>query len=168
MPGVRRQGHGDRAGRHADAVPARPLPGSRSGPSPGPPERRRDDPVRPDPARRDGDPRGDGPADARDLVAVTCPAIFLDKDGTLIEDLPYNVDPRRIRFAPGAREALPLFHEAGYAIVLITNQSGVARGYFTEPDLAPVRDRLEEMVGEVGVPLAAFYACPHHPQGVNE
>ena len=95
-------------------------------------------------------------------------AIFLDKDGTLIEDLPYNVDPQRIRFAPGAREALPLFHAAGFRLVVITNQSGVARGYFTEADLARVADHLTAMLAEVGVPLAGFYACPHHPQGVNE
>src|SRR3954462_3616676 len=96
------------------------------------------------------------------------PVVFIDKDGTLIEDLPYNVDPARVRFAPGAREAVPLFHAAGYRIVVITNQSGVARGYFTEGDLVAVRSRLQEMLGDLGVPLAGFYACPHHPLGVNE
>jgi D-glycero-D-manno-heptose 1,7-bisphosphate phosphatase len=90
-------------------------------------------------------------------------AVFLDKDGTLIEDLPYNTDPRRIRFAPGARRALPALHAAGFRIVVVTNQSGVARGFSTEADLARVPRRLTEMLEELGVPLAGFYACLHLP-----
>jgi D-glycero-D-manno-heptose 1,7-bisphosphate phosphatase len=54
--------------------------------------------------------------------------IFIDKDGTLIEDLPYNVDPRRIRLAPGAEEALAIWADQGWPLAIITNQSGVARG----------------------------------------
>ena len=61
--------------------------------------------------------------------------VLLDKDGTLIDDLPYNVDPRRVRFAPGAREAVRLLSSAGYRLVVATNQAGIARGYFTEPEL---------------------------------
>ena len=93
-------------------------------------------------------------------------AIFLDKDGTLIEDVPYNVDPSRIRLTPGAAEALPALHAAGYELLVISNQSGVARGYFPEEALVPVEARLRDLLAQVGVPLRGFYYCPHHPKGV--
>jgi histidinol-phosphate phosphatase family protein len=92
-------------------------------------------------------------------------AIFLDKDGTLVEDVPYNVDPGRIHLAHGAAGALPLLHEAGYRLVVISNQSGVARGYFAEEALIAVEQRMRELLAEIGVPLAGFYYCPHHPAG---
>jgi histidinol-phosphate phosphatase family protein len=93
-------------------------------------------------------------------------AVFLDKDGTLIEDVPYNVDPARIRLTPGAAEGLRALHAAGYRLFVISNQSGVARGYFPEAALAAVEARLRELLHEAGVPLAGFYYCPHHPEGV--
>ena len=95
-------------------------------------------------------------------------AVFLDKDGTLIEDLPYNVDPRRIRLAPGAAAALPLLHEAGFVIAIVTNQSGIARGYFDEAALLGVRDHLRAVLAGLGVPLAGFYFCPHEPEGGDD
>jgi D-glycero-D-manno-heptose 1,7-bisphosphate phosphatase len=91
--------------------------------------------------------------------------VFLDKDGTLIEDLPYNVDPRRVRFAPGAREAIRLLGAAGMPVAVVTNQSGVARGYFDEADLEPLADHLASEVAALGGELAGFYACPHLPDG---
>lgn len=94
------------------------------------------------------------------------PAVFLDKDGTLIEDLPYNVDPALIQLAPGAAAGLPLLQARGYPLIVITNQSGVARGYFPEAALASVEDRLRQLFQELGVLLAGFYYCPHHPDGV--
>lgn len=96
------------------------------------------------------------------------PTVFLDKDGTLIEDLPYNVDPRRVRFAPGARAALRLLGQAGYRVVIATNQSGVARGYFTLDDLATLEAHLAAELRALGADLAGFYFCPHLPEGVNE
>ena len=93
-------------------------------------------------------------------------AVFLDKDGTLIEDVPYNVDPERIRLTSGAVEGLQLLHASGYQLIVITNQSGVARGYFPEAALVTVEARLGEMLAEFGVPLMGFYYCPHHPNGV--
>jgi D-glycero-D-manno-heptose 1,7-bisphosphate phosphatase len=93
------------------------------------------------------------------------PAVFLDKDGTLIEDVPYNVDPEKIRLGPGAREALPALHAAGFRLVVVSNQSGVARGRFAEPALEGVKRRLGELLAGCGVPLAGFYYCPHHPGG---
>ena len=93
-------------------------------------------------------------------------AVFLDKDGTLIENVPYNVDPALIRLAPGVVEGLRALHGSGYQLVVITNQSGVARGYFPEAALAAVKRRLRELLDAHGVPLAGFYYCPHHPDGV--
>lgn len=92
-------------------------------------------------------------------------AVFLDKDGTLIVDVPFNVDPARIRLAPGAVEGLPALHAAGYRLAVISNQSGVARGLFPESALAAVEARLRELLAGLGVPLDGFYYCPHHPQG---
>ena len=94
--------------------------------------------------------------------------IFIDKDGTLIEDLPYNVDPRRIRLAPGAEEALAIWADKGWPLVIITNQSGVARGYFTLEELDAVADHLEAVITDAGAVWGGFYACPHLPEGVNE
>jgi D-glycero-D-manno-heptose 1,7-bisphosphate phosphatase len=92
-------------------------------------------------------------------------AVFFDKDGTLIEDVPYNVNPDRIRLMPGAAEGLYLLHVAGYKLVVVSNQSGVARGLFSEDSLGPVEERLRALLGEMEVPLEGFYYCPHHPEG---
>lgn len=101
-------------------------------------------------------------------VPVTGPTVFLDKDGTLIDDLPYNVDPERIRLAPNARAGLRLLGAAGARLVIVTNQSGVARGYFTERDLALVAEHLAEELEACGARLDGFYFCPHLPEGINE
>jgi histidinol-phosphate phosphatase family protein len=92
--------------------------------------------------------------------------VFLDKDGTLIDDVPYNVDPGRIRLAPGVLGGLSKLHAAGYRFIVVTNQSGVARGYFPESALIEVESRLRELLAQGGVPLERFYYCPHHPDGI--
>ena len=92
-------------------------------------------------------------------------AVFLDKDGTLIEDVPYNVDPALMRFLPGTAAGLRALHAAGFRLIVVSNQSGVARGYFPEAALAAVEARLRALFAEAGVPLAGFYYCPHHPDG---
>lgn len=93
------------------------------------------------------------------------PAVFLDKDGTLIPDVPYNVDPAFILLMPGAREGLPRLVEAGYALVVITNQSGVARGLYTTADQARVEAHIRDLLAEIGVPLTGYYFCPHLEDG---
>ncbi len=90
-------------------------------------------------------------------------AVFLDKDGTLIEDVPYNVDPRRIELAPKAPEALRLLQSLGYVLIVVSNQPGVALGYFPETALSGVELRLDELLAVHGVQLAGFYYCPHYP-----
>jgi D-glycero-D-manno-heptose 1,7-bisphosphate phosphatase len=103
---------------------------------------------------------------AAERSAIAREIVFVDKDGTLIEDLPYNVDPRRVRFAPGAREAIRLLGAAGMPLAVVTNQSGVARGYFSESDLETLAAHLRSEVEALGGELAGFYACPHLPEGL--
>ena len=91
---------------------------------------------------------------------MTSKAVFLDKDGTLIEDVPYNVNPDLIQLTVGALQAVRSLHCAGYKLIVISNQSGVARGYFPESALCAVEARLRDMLAEIGVPLAGFYYCP--------
>ncbi len=97
---------------------------------------------------------------------MPAPVVFLDKDGTLIEDMPYNADPSLIRLLPGVAEALMALHASGWRLAVVTNQSGVARGLFPESALVGVETRLRELLGELGVPLAGFFYCPHHPNGI--
>lgn len=93
-------------------------------------------------------------------------AIFLDKDGTLINNVPYNVNLDRIQFAAGAVDGLRLLHAAGYALIVISNQSGVARGYFPESAILSVEQSLRERLAIAEIPLTGFYYCPHHPAGI--
>jgi D-glycero-D-manno-heptose 1,7-bisphosphate phosphatase len=93
------------------------------------------------------------------------PAVFLDKDGTLIDDVPYNVDPERIELSAGAVEGTALLIAAGYALVVVSNQSGVARGIFAEEAIGPVERRIRELLADYSIELDGFYYCPHHPTG---
>ncbi len=95
------------------------------------------------------------------------PAVFLDKDGTLVEDVPYTADPARVRLARGAAEGAGRLHAAGYRLIVVSNQSGVARGAFPESALAAVEARLRALLAEAGAPLAGFYYCPHHPEAAD-
>jgi histidinol-phosphate phosphatase family protein len=91
-------------------------------------------------------------------------AVFLDKDGTLIDDLPYNVDPSRITLARGAA-GLGRLARLGYALVVVSNQPGIALGRFGPAALLGVHQRLTQLLAAQDVPLTAFYHCPHHPAG---
>ena len=92
-------------------------------------------------------------------------AVFLDKDGTLIVDVPYNVDPARIALYPDAGPALQRLRVGGFKLVVISNQAGVARGYFPEDALDGVVTTLLDQLRAFGVTLDGFYYCPHHPGG---
>lgn len=92
-------------------------------------------------------------------------AVFLDKDGTLVDDVPYNVDPALIRLTRGAGEGLRMLRDAGFRLFVVSNQSGVARGYFAEEALGPVEARVRELLRSEGVEIEAFRWCPHHPNG---
>jgi D-glycero-D-manno-heptose 1,7-bisphosphate phosphatase len=92
---------------------------------------------------------------------------FLDKDGTLIKNVPYNVNPDNIQFYPDAFHTIRALHQAGYLLVIISNQSGIARGYFDEGDLLQVEEHIQrETRRNTGAHLAGFYYCPHHPDGI--
>jgi D-glycero-D-manno-heptose 1,7-bisphosphate phosphatase len=92
-------------------------------------------------------------------------AVFIDKDGTLIEDVPYNCNVARMRLMPGASAGLRVLHDAGYALIVISNQAGVALGHFPEESLKAVETYLQRLLADAGVPLDGFYYCPHHPEG---
>jgi len=92
-------------------------------------------------------------------------AIFLDKDGTLIPDVPYNVNPDLISLQPGVIEGLKLLKDTGYVFAVISNQAGVARGYFKYEDLQKVEDKLNLLLNEEGIQIEKYYFCPHHPLG---
>ena len=92
-------------------------------------------------------------------------AVFWDKDGTLIPDLPYNVAPDLITLFPDAADGLRQLRAAGYGLVVVSNQAGVARGRFPEEALTAVWQRLTNLLSPVGAAPDAFYYCPHHPEG---
>jgi len=92
------------------------------------------------------------------------PAVFLDKDGTLLDNDPYNVDPRRMRLMKGAAEGLDRLSRLGFRLIVITNQPGVALGRFREDALKPVELQLARMFAAHGAHLSGFYYCPHHPR----
>jgi D-glycero-D-manno-heptose 1,7-bisphosphate phosphatase len=90
-------------------------------------------------------------------------AVFLDRDGTVNEEVGYLKDLGQLRLIPGAGSAIRILHEAGLKVVLITNQSGVARGYFPESFVHDTHVLLEQMLQQEGARLDGIYYCPHHP-----
>jgi D-glycero-D-manno-heptose 1,7-bisphosphate phosphatase len=99
-------------------------------------------------------------------MKVVKKAVFIDKDGTLIIDIPYNIDTDRITLSDRCIMGLKGLQEKGYLLILITNQSGVARSYFKEGDLIAVEHKISEMLIHEGIVLNGFYYCPHHPEGI--
>jgi D-glycero-D-manno-heptose 1,7-bisphosphate phosphatase len=95
-------------------------------------------------------------------------AVFLDRDGTLIEEADYLSNPDDVRLIPGAVEALELLREAGFALVLVTNQSGIARGYYSLDDYEAVASRLDDLLAEHRIRLDDSRFCPHHPEFTGE
>lgn len=89
-------------------------------------------------------------------------AVFLDRDGTLMRDVEYCGDPARVEVFAGVKEALARLKAAGFKLIVITNQSGIGRGYFTEEDYHRVQTELERQLG--GRLLDAHYFCPDHPE----
>jgi D-glycero-D-manno-heptose 1,7-bisphosphate phosphatase len=94
--------------------------------------------------------------------------VFLDRDDTVITDVPYLSDPGRVELMPGAAAAIRLLNEKEIPAIIITNQSGIARGLFDEAALEAVHDRLEEVLAEGSARIDAIYSCPHLPEGVIE
>lgn len=100
-------------------------------------------------------------------MSGSCPvldAVFLDRDGTVIEDAHYLRDPALVRLLPGAGPALKALADAGMRLFLVTNQSGVGRGMFTEKDVLACHARLKELLAGHGVAFTDWAYCPHAPE----
>jgi D-glycero-D-manno-heptose 1,7-bisphosphate phosphatase len=96
---------------------------------------------------------------------LTRPAVFLDRDGTIIEDVGYLDAVERIVWYPWSVDAIRALNRAGFPVVVITNQAGVARGYFTEALVHEVHRALDARLTGGGARVDAYYHCPHHPDG---
>lgn len=88
-------------------------------------------------------------------------AVFLDKDGTLVDEIPHNVDPDHVRFAPHALDALRLLNDQGFHIVIVSNQPGLAFGLYNRAQLSVLHMALREMLEREGIPLLDFFTCVH-------
>lgn len=95
------------------------------------------------------------------LTPVYHRAVFLDKDGTLTENLPFNIDPEKVRLSPGAGTALQRLQRLGYQLLVVSHQSGVGRGLFDEAALEDVHERLASLLADFDVKLNGFHYCPH-------
>jgi histidinol-phosphate phosphatase family protein len=91
-------------------------------------------------------------------------AVFLDRDGTLVDDPGYLRDPSRVALLPGAAEAVRKLADAGFRVVVVTNQSGIARGLVTLEEYQRVATRVAELLAAAGASLHAVYMCPHQPE----
>jgi D-glycero-D-manno-heptose 1,7-bisphosphate phosphatase len=90
-------------------------------------------------------------------------AVFLDRDGTIIDDPGFLHEPAKVRLLPGAADAIRRLNDAGWVVVTVSNQSGIARGLYDEADYAAVQHRLGELLAQQGARLDGAYFCPHHP-----
>jgi D-glycero-D-manno-heptose 1,7-bisphosphate phosphatase len=94
-------------------------------------------------------------------------AVFIDKDGTLIKNVPYNTDPGLVELEKGAGEALAAMHRAAYKLIIISNQPGIALGYFEEAALETVYLQIQALLRPYALQLDGFYYCPHHVSGTR-
>jgi D-glycero-D-manno-heptose 1,7-bisphosphate phosphatase len=92
------------------------------------------------------------------------PALFLDRDGVLIEEMHYLTDVDQVRLIGGAIEAIRRTNRDGFPVVVVTNQSGVARGLFSEQRVLEVHERLDRILDAHGANIRKYYYCPHHPE----
>ncbi|HEX7572346.1 MAG TPA: HAD family hydrolase [Bacteroidota bacterium] len=91
------------------------------------------------------------------------PAVFFDRDGTLNEEVEFLSAPEQVRLIPGAGHAVRAVNENGFLAIVISNQSGIARGLFTEADLIPIHAKFQQELGASGARIDRIYYCPHHP-----
>ena len=95
-------------------------------------------------------------------------ALFLDRDGTVTEEAGYISNSEQLKLLPGSAGAIRMVRGCGMKVVLVTNQSGVARGYFSEELIAGMHHKLQELLGEEDACLDGIYYCPHHPDYGSE
>ena len=97
---------------------------------------------------------------------MTDKAVFLDRDNTLIEDPGYINNPDQVKLLPGVPEALIELRKIGYKLIVITNQSAVARGIITEKILEKIHQKMKTLLAHAGAEIDKIYYCPYHPDGV--
>jgi len=100
-----------------------------------------------------------------DKAGARRPAAFLDRDGVLNVDHGYTYKPEQLEWMKGAAEAVRLLNEAGYYVLVVTNQSGIARGYYDEAAVKSLHIHMQDSLAAHGAHVDAFYYCPHHPEG---
>lgn len=96
------------------------------------------------------------------------PTLFLDRDGVLNEDLGYVSRWEDFRFVAGAARAVREANQAGWLVIVVTNQSGIGRGYYTEADMVALHEKMSAALAEEGARIDAIYHCPHHPEAAVE
>ncbi len=101
------------------------------------------------------------------LFGATKQAVFLDRDGTINVEKEYLFRPEDFEFTPGAVEAIKILNHAGYLVIVVTNQSGVARGYYKESDVLHLHKYIDNLLNARGARVDSWYYCPHHPNGIN-
>ncbi|MCS6815998.1 MAG: HAD family hydrolase [Blastocatellia bacterium] len=116
-------------------------------------------------AQMEGTPQLHSQCDERASGSERARAVFLDRDGTLSEDVGYAREAAQYRLFPWTIPALRALRQSGYRVIVLTNQSGVARGYFPEALVHEVHRRFERELREHGAQWDAIYYCPHHPEG---
>jgi D-glycero-D-manno-heptose 1,7-bisphosphate phosphatase len=93
-------------------------------------------------------------------------AVFLDRDGTIIEDTGYVAGRERVKFLPRSGQAIELLNENGFKVLVVSNQAGVARGYFSEEEVKETNRYIQESLARQGALIDRFYYCPHHAEGL--
>lgn len=109
------------------------------------------------------DMRTDRKADIKTDKKTDRKVIFLDRDGTINEEVNYLYRKEDLKLIEGAPQAIALLNQAGYEVIVVTNQAGVARGYYTEEDVKELHAYLNEVLAKQQAHVDAFYYCPHHP-----
>src|SRR5438270_7412375 len=103
-----------------------------------------------------------------DLVQHLRKAVFIDKDGTLFPNIPYNINPELITIDNETINGLRLLKEDDFVLIVVSNQSGIAKGLFKEIDLEPVWNKISAILQKHQLSIEAFYYCPHEPNGLVE
>ncbi len=107
---------------------------------------------------------GEATGATADAGATLRPAAFLDRDGTIMVEKGFLADPAGVELIPGAVDGLRALRRRGFALVVVTNQSGIARGLYRLDQFQAVQDRLEALLAAEGIRLDGVFLCPHHPE----
>lgn len=102
------------------------------------------------------------------IIHMLNKAVFFDRDGTLNVDVGYLFEIEKFEWIEGAREAIKYCNDNSYLAIVVTNQSGIARGYYTEDDVKLLHNFMQSELSKIGAHIDAYYYCPHHPNGVVE